>query len=165
MKNFLKFLGTAIIMIAFTVSAYGQSSIVATATATILTPISITKNADLNFGNLAGSSTAGTIDLSTLGAVTATGGVTILGGAPTAASFDVDGVTGAAFTFSVPASIVLTSVALDVMTVDTFVDDAPATIVGGSVTISLGATLHVLADQPAGVYTNAANLVATVNYN
>ncbi len=40
MKQISKFFALAIVMIAFTVSTYGQVSATATATATIVTPIS-----------------------------------------------------------------------------------------------------------------------------
>lgn len=168
MKNIFKFFGTAIIMFAFTVSTYGQitDSDVATATATIVGPISIAKTVDMNFGFVASSGALGTVILATDGSRGFTGGVTLLaGGIPAAASFTVTGNPGAAFTFSVPGSITLASGG-NSMTVDTFVDDAPANIpVGGTVTVLLGATLDVDVNQPAGTYTNIVDLIATVNYN
>ncbi len=61
----------------------------------------------------------------------------------------------------------------DVLTVDTFVSN-PAdgttgiTLTGGTATINVGATLHVIAGITAGTYNTATsgdNFTVTVNYN
>jgi hypothetical protein len=38
-------------------------------------------------------------------------------------------------------------------------------LVGGTATVTVGATLTVPANAPAGTYTNASDLTVTVNYN
>lgn len=165
MKNFTKFLAIAFFGFAFTVNSFGQSTITANASATILTPITVTLNSSMDFGNVAGSATSGTVVLATNSSRTFTGGVTLLaGGTPSAASFQVSGVAAQNFTFSLPATITLTS-GVNTMTVNTFVNNAPAAITGGSVAVLVGATLNVNANQAAGAYTNTTDLTATVNYN
>ena len=73
MKNLIKFTGITFIILAFAASAAAQVvtvSTTATATANIIAPLTITKNDDMNFGNVAvQNSTAGTVILSTASAV------------------------------------------------------------------------------------------------
>jgi len=64
----------------------------ATATGTLLFPLEIVKNRDLDFGNIAAGATAGTVVINPeTDTISATGGALLLGGAPHAAQF-----TGAA---------------------------------------------------------------------
>src|SRR5512133_3062167 len=64
MKSFTKFLGITIVGLAFSANILAQTA-TATASATIVTPISIAKNAlgDLNFGSIAVTAVAGTVAL------------------------------------------------------------------------------------------------------
>jgi hypothetical protein len=79
MKNKTKLALAVLALTAFSTSSFAQASATATATATIVTPISITKTVDMNFGNVA--------------VQTGTGGVTLpaVPGTVTAASFTVNG--------------------------------------------------------------------------
>ena len=52
---------TAFVILAFASASIAQSTATATATATIITPITLTKNTDMNFGNIAIGATAGTV--------------------------------------------------------------------------------------------------------
>ena len=64
MKNISKVIATAAIAIAFSNSSFAQATATAAASATIITPITIVKNVDMNFGNVAVSaSLAGTVVL------------------------------------------------------------------------------------------------------
>lgn len=168
MKQITKFFALSVVMIAFASSAFGQVTATANASATIVTPIAITKNVDLDFGNLAISPTVpGNIVLATDGTPTANGGVTLMPGVtPTAARFTVTGLAAATFSISLPASIVLTSGG-NTMTVNTIVSDPTpqGTLTGGTATVLVGATLVVPAAQAAGSYTNTTDLDVTVNYN
>src|ERR1700722_9210010 len=75
MKNFSKVLATAALVLAFTNSSFAQASATAAASATIITPITIVKNIDMNFGNVAVSaSLAGTVILASAGTRTTGGG-------------------------------------------------------------------------------------------
>ena len=154
------------------VTSFAQNTASATASAsgTIVTPIAITKNVDLNFGNIA-SGTAGTVKLEASAAATRTAstGITLPGntGTVTAAKFTVTGAADYAYTFTVPstATTITRQSGTETMTVDNFTSNAGTTITGGSVEVYVGATLHVGANQVAGVYTSATPFTVTVNYN
>ena len=59
----LTILVALLVVVGFSTNAFAQESATATATATIVTPIGITKSADMNFGNVASSGAAGTVVL------------------------------------------------------------------------------------------------------
>jgi hypothetical protein len=168
-----KFFALTIVMLAFAVSSFAQSSATASVTAVILTPIAISNTVDMDFGILAGSVAPGTCDLATDGSRTATGGVTIMaGGTPAAASFNVTGSAGAVYTITLPAGATTVSDGLgNTMTVNAWVSNPTptGTLVLGASTLLVGATLNVGASQPAGTY-NTSNaggsgeFTVTVNY-
>ncbi len=175
MKSSVKFLTIAATLLLFTTSSYAQESATATATATILTPIAITKTVDMNFGNVAvQSTTGGTVILAPAGTRTVTGGVTLpaTAGTVTAATFTVTGTTDYTYTVSLPvAAVTLTETvgATATMTATAFTS-TPTTTAGagvltlGTQTLKVGATLNVAAGQATGVYVSPAFTV-TVNYN
>jgi hypothetical protein len=71
-------IATAVVLIASASSSFAQATATATSTATIVTPISITKTVDMNFGNVAvQTATGGTVILAPAGTRTVTGGVTL----------------------------------------------------------------------------------------
>ncbi|SHN28939.1 DUF4402 domain-containing protein [Chitinophaga sp. CF418] len=154
----------------FATAASAQETATATATATIVTPISITKDVDMNFGNVAvRSSAGGTVVLTPAGNRSATGGVTLpttATGTVTAASFTVNGTSGYTYAITLPSSVTITS-GSNTMTVNTFTSDpnGAGTLTGGSETLNVGATLNVTAAQPAGTYVSATPFNVTVNYN
>jgi len=174
MKNFAKFLGSAILGLAFATTAIAQTgaNTTGTATATIVTPIAISSTAVMSFGNIAVNATPGTVVLTTAPARTPSGGVTLPGttGTVTAAAFHVTGIPSATYTIAVtPASVDITS-GVNTMAVDTWTTNpaATGTLSGaGAQDIAVGATLHVAGSQPAGVYSTAAGdeFTVTVNYN
>ena len=146
----------------FTFTCDGTSD-TANVTITLLAPISISAAADMDFGTMVPTGTAGTVTVTTAGARSSVD-VDLLGGVPAAASFDVTGATGQAYVITLPSPATLTSGG-NTMTVDTFNHDAGATptLVGGSDTFNVGATLHVSAAQAAGTYSGTFDV--TVNYN
>src|ERR1044071_4885539 len=80
MKNIVKVLAASVIAIAFTNASFAQATATASASANIITPISIAKTVDMNFGNVAVSATiAGTAILAPAGTRTTggSGGVTL----------------------------------------------------------------------------------------
>jgi hypothetical protein len=91
----------SILFLSFSVHSFGQVSATATASATIITPIAISKTVDMNFGNIAVSGTGGTVVLAPAGTRTSTGGVTlpVVAGTVAAASFTVTGLS--TYTFSI----------------------------------------------------------------
>ena len=170
MKKFNSFI--MIIMIAATTGAMAQESATASSSATIVAPIGIEKSADMNFGNVAINDEIGTVVMTTAGATSITGGVTLPAntGTVTAAAFNVTGEADYTYTIALPSSpITLSDVvtASNQMTVGTFVSDplTTGTLTGGAQTVNVGATLNVEGGQAAGVYKNTTDLTVTVNYN
>ena len=170
MKNRTKLMATALVLIASASTSFAQSTATATATAVIVSPISLTKNVDMNFGNVAVQTAAGgTVVLATDGSRTKTGGVTLpnLAGSPTAASFTVDGQGTYTYAITLPSTALTITSGLNTMTVDTFLSTPSATgqLVAGTQTLSVGATLNVGAAQAAGTYVSVTPFSVTVNYN
>jgi Domain of unknown function (DUF4402) len=127
--------------------------------------ISVVKNADMGFGSLGTSASPGTAVLNaTTGVVTVTGGVVNLGGTQTAASFTVSVPPpgNPSYTIVLPTSVTLTGPGAATMSVDTFTSN-PACCAGfgRSQTVTVGATLHVAANQAGGDYSGTALFVVT----
>jgi hypothetical protein len=170
MKQILKFLVSGIVMIAFSATTFAQVSATATATATIVSPIAIAKTVDMNFGNVAASAALGTVVLTPAGGRSATGGVTLpaTAGTVTAASFTVTGTPGYTYAITLPAAALTITSGGPSMTVDTWTSSPTptGTLVAGTSTLTVGATLHVGANQASGVYgVPAETFTVTVNYN
>jgi hypothetical protein len=169
MKNFTKLFALAVVMVGFSLSSNAQSSASASTTATLIVPISIEKFADMNFGTVAASATAGTIVLDAANGVEAFDGAFVVNGsAATTAIFDVTGEGTSSFSISYPASVTLTrQTGIETLTVNAFTNalGASSTLTAGAAQIKLGATLNLPADAVAGIYSNASDLTVTVNYN
>ncbi len=172
MKNLLKTIVTAAVVLGCTSSGFAQASATASINTTIITPIAIAKTADLNFGNIAVSATlAGTATLAPAGtrSTGGAGGVTLPAttGTVTAAAFTVSGQGNYSYIISLPANCTITS-AGHTMTMASFTSNPSTTgllSAGGSQALTVGATLTVAAAQPAGTYTNVTGVPVTVNYN
>lgn len=169
-RNYL--LALLIAVVADSSPCAGQSSAIASASASIVAPISMAKTVDMNFGNAATSATAGgSITLAPDGArLTGGTGVTLpaTAGTVSAASFVVSGAPGFTYAITLPASALLHGPGTASLLVDAFTS-SPA-INGtlsptGSQTLMVGATLNIAAAQMPGTYTNAAGVPVIVNYN
>ena len=173
MKNVTKVLAIASIFIAGSTASFAQATATASASATIVTPISIVKNVDMNFGNVAVSATiAGTAILAPAGTRTTggAGGVTLpaTAGTVAAASFTVSGQASYTYAITLPSSCSLSDGASHTMTVNSFTSTPSSTgtlSAGGTQTLTVGATLNVAAAQAANTYTNSTGVPVTVNYN
>lgn len=171
MKYLSKMVFAALSLLVISNKINAQATATATATATIVTPISIVKNTDMNFGNIAvQAGTAGTVTLPPTLAATrsSTGGVTLpaVTGTVTAAKFTVSGTSGYTYTIVLPSSaVVLSDGATHTMNATSFVNSTAGTLTGGSEFFYVGATLAVAAAQTPGVYTTATPFNVTVNYN
>ena len=173
MKTIYKVLGSVAILICFMTSAKAQSTASAITTAVLVSPISISKTVDMHFGTLAASATSGTVDLDYLNTTLAFGGATVVGGSPTTATFSVAGESGQAISISTPTAVTLTGPGAN-MTVNGFIVENGNTQTLGAtgLTLKVGATLNVNANQVAGTYINTpatatatTGLYVTVNYN
>ncbi len=146
----------------FTLTCNGESDS-KEAKVKIFAPISISTSGDMDFGTMLTTGTAGTVTVTPAGARSSVD-VDLFGGLPSAASFDVTGAVGQAYSITLPSSATLSSGG-NTMTIDTFNHDAGATptLPGGSDTFNVGATLNVGATQATGTYSGTFSV--TVNYN
>jgi hypothetical protein len=175
MKNFTKVFAIAIAMFGFAASSFAQNNVSATATAsaTIVNPISIASSANINFGDIAvQSNTAGTVVLASDGERTATDGVTLPSSATTttsAAEFTVQGEGAYSYAITLPETCTITEVdGAETMTLSDFscsITDKVGALTNGTQTFTVGATLAVSAGQAAAVYSNETGFAVTVNYN
>jgi hypothetical protein len=160
---------------AFSGGAAAANNASATATATVVTPIAITKANDLVFGSFYPGATTGTVDVNTNGTRTVSGGVTSAGtgATPAAAKFDVTGGASATYTIAYAAGVTLTgpgaAMALTQISDLTGAGGASTLVAagalsaGGTQSIYIGGSLAVGINQVAGAYTG--NITATVVYN
>lgn len=174
MKNLVKILTTVIVAVfGCTSLSFGQalSSAQANAHATIVTPISIIKVSDMEFGNIAVGALAGSIDLaaSATGTRIPYGGVTLpaVTGTVNAAAFTVCGQPNYAYGITLPTSVTIINGA-NMMAINSIVS-LPA-IAGtlsstGTGSLYVGGVLDVSASQAAGTYGTAATFPVTVVYN
>jgi hypothetical protein len=170
MKNLTRLFVTAIVLLSFGAASFAQVSATATATATIITPIAITKTIDMNFGNVAsGPTVVGTVILTPASTRTVTGSCTLpaVAGTVTAASFTVTGLGTSTFSITLPVGATTITSGSDNMTVDTWISTPTPTgvLAAGTATILVGATLHAGISQAAGTYVSAIPFSVTVNYN
>ncbi len=169
----IRIMATAILAVFFiaVTTSFGQVTASATASATVVTPIAISKTVDMSFGNIAVSASAGTVVLAPAGTRTNTGGVSFPAttGTVAAASFSVTGEGSFTYAITLPSSnYTITRVSgSETMTVNTFTSNpsGTGTLSSGSQTLNVGATLNVGGSQVAGTYTNGTGFDVTVNYN
>ena len=163
---------TAIAVVLFlAANTTNAQSASANISATIVTPITMSRNQDISFGNLAvRDALGGNIVLTPAGNRQSSNGVTLAGnsGTVTAADFTVMGNIDLSYSIQLPTSILLRhSNGLETMTAAAFTS-TPSEIGlltnGGSQHIQIGATLVVGAGQLTGVYTSSAFEVV-VSYN
>lgn len=169
MKNIFKFAASALVLSAFAFDSSAQVSATATATATIVTPIAITKDLDMSFGNLAVSGTPGTVELTPSNTRNVIGGVTmpITQGTVQAAKFTVTGQAGYTYAITLPTGSHTLESGANQMIADDFesLPNGVGTLTGGTSDLYVGATLHVGGTQAAGTYVSTAPFTVTVNYN
>jgi hypothetical protein len=169
MKQMKKLISFLLVLVAFTAVSYAQVSADATATATIVSPITITKTVDMDFGNVAVSSVAGTVILTPAGTRSTTGGVTLPAttGTVTAAAFNVTGTPAYTYSIAITGSPLTVTSGANTMTVTAFTSTpaSPGTLVAGDNALTVGATLNVGANQASGTYVSGLPFTVTVNYN
>lgn len=164
----MKKLFLLLIMAGFAAGAFAQATANSLTSATVVTPISITKTVDLSFGNVAVISTAGgTVVLSTSDGRTTTGDVTLPAttGTVSSAAFTVNGEAAYTYAITLPASATIAEVGLATMELSSFTSlpSGTGTLTGGTEALKVGATLTVVAGQVNAAYTG--NFDVTVNYN
>jgi len=127
------------------------------ASATVLSPLTLTPGAGMDFGTVAGVTGAvSTVVLTPAGGVSSGDGAKIAGGAPAAGAFSVTGDDTLAYDITLPASTTLTGGTGPDITVDTFTSDKAgnsSTTSGGNDNFTIGATLNLADGQGSGTYT------------
>jgi hypothetical protein len=167
-KSILLLTGMFAMVLSITVNAQTASSTAnATASATIVNPLEIMKNADLAFGNIAAGPSYGTVTIGTDGSRMGDGGVTLIqaGNYNSAAQFSIVGYPNATFAIMLPYSISITN-GSSWMDVNNFVSDLGNYYTldwNGQAYMNVGATLDVNAGQEPGYYTGSFDV--TVAYN
>ncbi len=144
----------------FLVSGDRAEAITAGASAQIAIPVTISETTALNHGTVTASGSLGTVDITTAGARSVTGGVAELGGTVSQGIFAVTGETNTAFTTTMDATSSLSGPGTAMIA--TLSNDAPSNLSSGSATINVGSSLAVAASQTPGAYTGTFSI--TVNY-
>ena len=175
MKKIITLFAAVVMIASFSNTVMAQAT--ASASAIIVTPISIAKVGDMNFGNVAvQTGLGGTVILAPAGGRTlgVSGGVTlpVTNGTVTAASFTVLGNALSTYSITLPSTLTITHTnGINTMTVDAFTSN-PTTTAGagilsalGTQALTVGATLNVAAAQLAGTYASTTLFTVTVNYN
>ncbi len=171
-KKMKKIFALSVILLAFSAGAFAQLSDVATATATIVSPLSIANTVDMNFGNVAVGGSSGTVVLTPAGVRSTTGGCALptVTGTVTAATFNIGGEPGTVYTITMPAGATTITSGGNTMTVDSWQSSLAPTAsrtlpVGGTEVLNIGATLNVAANQPTGTYISGTPFTVSINYN
>lgn len=161
---------TILLQVGFSTIMGAQGTSNATVSATIVTPIQIVKNSDIDFGNFATNGGTGTVVLGAdnTGARTSSSNISMPNatGVVKAAGFTVTGEGNAAYSITLPSSGVLIYNGAEKMVVDGFTCSASKVLSGGKEIIYLGATVHIGAAQALGTYSSlGSGIEVSVNYN
>lgn len=168
-----KIFGAAVAMLFFAANANAQATATANVSATIVSPISISKTTDLSFGNLSVDATGGTVILDPSAAAVRTnagaGGITFPAnaGAVSAASFVVSGQANFTYDINVLSGSLQITNGTDNMTVNNFTKSVTSGLLNnlGTQTVYVGADLLVSGSQAPGIYTSSSPFTVLVNYN
>jgi len=164
MRTSLRFaaVGAALAAASLGTTAHAAATANATASAEILSSLTVTNTAGLDFGQVAVNG-AGTATVGANGTNSCTANL-VCTGTRQAATFDVTGTTGVGVAVTTPASAVaLTYVgwtgggAAPTMSLNNFSVDFPGgtTLVGGVTSFAVGGDLAVSATQASGVYSGS----------
>ena len=139
------------------------ASVTASTSANVISPLIITENTALNFGDVAVGLTGGDVILAPGGGRSVTGDAqAVLGGANTAGTFTISGQALKAYTLTFPGTVDISG-GVGTMDVTTFSDTSSGSISGaGTETFNVGATLTIGGAQAPGLY--SSTYTVTVNY-
>ena len=153
------------VVASLTVPAYAQTAS-ATGRTTIINPLSVSAQRDLDFGRLIAGNTAGTATINPISETrTLGGGASSAGGTPISASFAARGVAGRMLHIGVPTTPIIASNGTGAtMTISNFAHNggnAPILLdADGDATIHVGATISLGAGQAEGAYTAHFSIIA-----
>jgi len=163
-----KLLALFVVVLGFSAVSFGQSSATASASAsaTILGPLTLTHTDNLVFGTLVPTAAAGTVVLTPGGTATGTGVTVTAIVTPTAAKYTAGGTANRTYAITLPANDVVTIVSGgNNMKVQDFTCSIASGDLGAGASqdFTVGATLEVGASQAAGSYTGTYNV--KIDYN
>jgi len=161
-----RILAVAIVSLAASTSAFAQSATAtATASVTFVSPLSITKTADLNFGSIIAGPAGGGITIDPDGGQYPNS-VVVLPGGYSNAQFAVSGVPNSSYSIVLPVSAIVSNgdSAYDLVAVDfTSLPSGTGTLsADGTQTLGVGATMHITHAQVPGNYSGTFDV--TVMY-
>jgi len=148
----------------YTNVASAASISTASASANVITPMTISEDTALHFGDVGVGPGGGDITVTPVGgrSVTAGDAEIIAGVLHTAGTFTITGVAGKAYTLSYPGTVDISG-GVGVMDVTGFNDNSTGSIpLGNSETFNVGAILTIGGAQPVNNYSNTYTV--TVNY-
>ena len=170
MKKTLFIFAAIVLMAGFTTKVMGQATDTKpnNANAQILGAIALTAVNPLEFGSMNPGATVGTVVLTTLNVATASGGVVLVAGIPTAASYTVTGAGSRTYAITIPvAPFNVTCATAQTMAVTamncSYAGLTSTFTVGGTDAFTVGGTLNVALNQVVGIYTGT--FPVTVAYN
>jgi hypothetical protein len=174
--------GFKLVVMALAISGAGSAMAAPTpatadSTTTVITPIIISKDVDLAFGNIATSASPGTVTLTPGGTATANAGASLMTGVtPAAAKFTVTGEVGKTFAVTVSGTALTIqgggSESMAFTPVSDFtasgivtgnLSGATGSLATGTQSIFVGGVLSVAANQKPGNY--KGSVTASVEYN
>jgi len=168
MKKSMITLVAIIMMAGISSNLMAQSTVITTASAKILTGLSIAKSADMSFGTMTSPTVSSTVILDPSGSRTSTGNITLLQQAPvaSASAYTVTGDPNATYTITLPSytNIILPNGPW--LIVDGFISSIglnETLPLSGTENFTVGATLHVNSWEAPGTYTGTFDV--SVAYN
>lgn len=160
MKNATKIIFiSAFAMFGLQSTSYAATSS-ATASATVLSPVAVTKSSDLDFGKIISGASAATVTLTGTGGFNCGAGLTCTG-THNAAAFGITGSNNETVTVATDSAVNLQS-GSNSMSATLAPSSSSLTLTGGVASFNVGGALSVAANQPAGAYAGSFNV--TVNY-
>ena len=152
--------------------AFAQANVTAHASAQVISALTATENAQLNFGRFSPETQGGKVILTPQGVRTAQGTVVLGGGTANSASFTITGEYESTFSITLPAGpskLTNTLTARTMEVTDWISYPAPGIgvgkLTGGAMTVNVGAVLNVgdMIANPVGIY--AGIYAITFSYN
>lgn len=160
---------TTTALVSFALGAFSQTTATGHVSVTIVSPISIAKVQDMNFGHVSVESGAGIVTLSPDSRRrSASGNVELMdSGDVSVASFTVKGYQGATFSISLPtAPVIINNGSKNMMVTDfTSTPNGFGDLSDGTRKVLVGASLVLSGDQELGEYNSFTPFPVTVNYN
>ena len=167
MKKLALLSAVAFVGLSAQATAIASNTASGNASATIVAAINVAESTALKFGNVAAGASPGTVVVTTAGIRSNFGGAVLIpGGGEVQGIFDVTGAINANYAVASPDGTTTTTLTGPgpAMTVDAFTTAHNTALDGvGHDLLSVGATLHVAANQTAGSY--VGTYPVTVNYN